>query len=73
MKNKRKELLQHSLSTDLVLKIFPYLDELREDGSTNMYGAHLYVMNDFDMDKDKAIKFVQAWMYQYKPKGEEDE
>ena len=47
---------------NLAEEVFPYLDELRESGVTNMYGAHRYIMEDFSMDKAMAIKLVQAWM-----------
>ena len=53
---------------NLAEEVFPYLDELRESGVTNMYGAHKYVMEDFSMDKAMAIKLVQAWMETFKEK-----
>ena len=51
-------------------EVFPYLDELRESGVTNMYGAHRYIMEDFSMDKAMAIKLVQAWMETFKEKDD---
>jgi len=53
---------------NLAEEVFPYLDELRESGVTNMYGAHRYIMEDFSMDKAMAIKLVQAWMETLKEK-----
>ena len=53
---------------NLAEEVFPYLDELRESGVTNMYGAHKYVMEDFSMDKAMAIKLGQAWMGTFKEK-----
>ena len=55
---------------NLAEEVFPYLDELRESGVTNMYGAHQYVMEDFSMDKAMAIKLVQAWMETFKEKDD---
>ena len=55
---------------NLAEEVFPYLDELRESGVTNMYGAHKYVMEDFSMDKAMAIKLVQAWMETFKEKDD---
>ena len=43
-------------------EVFPYLDELRESGVTNMYDAPRYIMEDFNVDKEMAIKVVSAWM-----------
>jgi len=55
---------------NLAEEVFPYLDELRESGVTNMYGAHRYIMEDFSMDKAMAIKLVQAWMETLKEKDD---
>ena len=55
---------------NLAEEVFPYLDELRESGVTNMYGAHRYIMEDFSMDKAMAIKLVQAWMETFKEKDD---
>ena len=46
-------------------EVFLYLEELRESGVTNMFGAHQYVMEDFEVDKNMAIKLVKAWMDSY--------
>jgi len=50
----------------LAEEVFPYLDELRESGDTNMYGSPEFVMEDFGTDKDTSIKLVSAWMAQFK-------
>ena len=47
-------------------EVFEYLEELRKSGATNMFGAHRYVMDDFEISKFMAIKFVSAWMESYK-------
>lgn len=43
-------------------KVFVYLDELRESGVTNMYGAGPYVEDAFDLDRRTARSFVVEWM-----------
>ena len=53
---------------NLAEEIFPYLDSLRESGITNMYGAHRYIIEEFSINKDMAIKLVQAWMETFKEK-----
>ena len=53
---------------NLAEKVFPYLDELRESGITNMYEAHKYVIEEFSINKDMAIKLVQAWMETFREK-----
>lgn len=39
-----------------------FLDELRESGETNMYGARPYLMEEFDLDKEEAGKILHEWM-----------
>jgi methionine synthase I (cobalamin-dependent) len=39
-----------------------YLDDLRESGETNMFGARPYVQNKFDLDRDAAKKILMYWM-----------
>ena len=46
-------------------EVFLYLEELRESGVTNMFGAHQYVMEDFEISKPLAIKLVKTWMDSY--------
>jgi len=49
-------------------EVFLYLEELRESGITNMFGAHQYVMEDFEVSKVMAIKLVKTWMDNYNNK-----
>jgi len=40
-----------------------YLDELRESGETNMFGARPYVMDEFpELTKEQAGKVLSYWM-----------
>ena len=39
-----------------------YLDELRESGDTNMYGAGSYVQEEFGVSKREAKDIVLYWM-----------
>lgn len=39
-----------------------YLDDLRESGATNMYGAPAYLQRDFDLSREDAITTVSYWM-----------
>ena len=43
---------------------FEYLDELRESGETNMYGARPYLQDMFPElgDKDDAEAVLKEWM-----------
>ena len=46
-----------------------YLDELRESGETNMFGAAPYLQQEFGMDKKEARVITQYWMASF---GEDD-
>jgi hypothetical protein len=39
-----------------------YLDELRESGVTNMYGAGIYVQREFGVSRSEAQDIVIYWM-----------
>jgi hypothetical protein len=39
-----------------------YLDELRESGQTNMFGAVPYLMEEFGMDRKEAGAVLSEWM-----------
>ena len=46
-----------------ITEYFEYLDELRESGVTNMFGATPYLMREFPgMTKQEARKVHRAWM-----------
>ena len=52
----------------LAEEVFPYLDELRQSGIINMYGASPYIMETFDVNKHTARKLLSAWMDQFRYK-----
>ena len=39
-----------------------FLDMLRESGVTNMYGAALYIQQQFSLDRKTANKMLFEWM-----------
>ena len=46
-----------------------FLDELRESGATNMFGAGLYLQNEFGLGRNEAGEILNYWMKTF---GEED-
>ncbi len=59
-------------------EIFLYLEELRESGQTNMFGAVPYLVERFEMSKEKARDMLSLWMKSYDrschwAEGEEEE
>jgi len=45
--------------------MFEYLDELRDSGDTNMFGAGPYVADEFGLSKAEARIVLRAWMETY--------
>lgn len=43
-------------------QVFRFLDELRESGITNMFGAAPYVEEEFGVDRKEARKLLVEWM-----------
>ena len=55
-------------------KYFAYLEQLRQSGETNMFGAIPYVQREFPelyFDKDRAAQILQAWMSSHRKDGED--
>jgi hypothetical protein len=44
---------------------YSYLDELRDSGVTNMFGAGQYLMEAFNLSKIEARMVLMAWMEQF--------
>ncbi len=58
MEKQKKE--RPTFATEAHLK---FLDDLRESGATNMFGARPYLMNRFPkLTPEKAIAIVSYWM-----------
>ena len=43
-------------------EMFTYLDELRDTGVTNMFGAAPYLQREFDLEKREAREILAKWM-----------
>ena len=54
-------------------KYFVYLEQLRQSGRINMFGAVPYLQMKFPelyLDQDKAARILQSWMNRYQEDGE---
>ena len=47
-------------------EVFSFLENLRESGVTNMFGAAPYISEYFDVNMSRARKMLSAWMESYK-------
>lgn len=54
---------------DDVQECFRFLDELRESGVTNMYGAGQYVQKEYGIDRQHATILLTAWMHAFDKDG----
>jgi hypothetical protein len=43
-----------------------FLDNLRESGEVNMFGARPYLMAEFGLDKKEAGEILSEWMKTFK-------
>lgn len=49
-------------TTDQEKQVFEYLNELRESGITNMFGASPYIQNQFAIEENESMKLLSLWM-----------
>ncbi len=54
-------------------EVFVYLDELRESGVTNMFGAASYIQKEFDAEKAEAKSLLVEWMKTFSERHPEEE
>jgi len=54
-----------NVDKDQLTEAFEYLDELRESGITNMFGASTYVERDLAYGRKEARECVTLWMSTY--------
>ena len=43
-----------------------FLNELRESGETNMFGAVPYIIDEFCVEKNEALEILSEWMENFK-------
>ena len=47
---------------DMTTEQKKFLDDLRESGETNMFGAASYLQEEFGLDKKEARAVLSTWM-----------
>tara|TARA_E500000318_G_scaffold34466_2_gene33763 strand:+ start:2390 stop:2620 length:231 start_codon:yes stop_codon:yes gene_type:complete len=60
------------MSNDFNNEVHEFLNELRDSGEVNMFGATKDLMDEFDMDKREARGHLMTWMNNFK-KDDDDE
>lgn len=56
-------------TTELEKNVCEYLNDLRESGVTNMFGAAPYVEDEFGLNKSEARRILSLWMSNFNPEG----
>lgn len=46
-------------------EVLLYLDDLRDSGVTNMFGASIYIQEEFGYGKTTSAKLLADWMNTY--------
>ncbi len=57
------------MSKDEVQAVFSFLDNLRDTGAVNMFGAAVYVRSAFGYDKKLSSKLTILWMENFADAG----
>jgi hypothetical protein len=62
--NERNKLMTKpiDLEDEFTQDIFAYLDDLRESGATNMFGAAAFIQRDWGLSREDATGFLAEWM-----------
>lgn len=59
-------------TTELEKNVLTYLNDLRESGATNMYGATPYIVKKFKIPQETAISLLKLWMHNFNNEGNYD-
>ena len=57
-----REIKQFKNKIKMEKQIFEYLDNLRESGITNMFGAGIFLQEEFGLGKHEAREILVKWM-----------
>ncbi len=47
------------------IEYYVYLEELRQSGETNMFGAAPYLREEFNLGRRESINVLMSWMDNY--------
>ena len=57
-------------TTRIERNVWEYLNDLRYEGLTNMYGARPYIVEEFGLNKIEAGRILTLWMKNFNEEGE---
>ena len=50
------------ITEELKVEVFKFLDDLRDSGIINMFGAAINIMEEFSVDRATATVLLLEWM-----------
>lgn len=56
-------------ATEIEKNVCEFLNDLRESGVTNMYGASPYIEEEFGLNKRESRRILSLWMENFNPEG----
>lgn len=54
-------------------EVLTYLNDLRDSGQTNMFGAGQYIQNEFGISRSEAGQYLTLWMENFNEQGNYEE
>lgn len=59
-------------ATKREMEVLEYLNDLRESGETNMFGARVYIIKEFPVSPEEAKRLLLLWMDNFNKEGKYD-
>ena len=59
--------------TEQQIEVFTYLNELRESGVVNMFGAASYIRDEFGTERIESRMLLTSWMSNFNDNGYDNE
>ena len=60
-------------TTDQEKEVFSFLNELRDSGETNMFGAGFYIEDEFKINRAESRALLITWMRIFREDGNYEE
>ena len=57
-------------TTEIEKNVMTYLNDLRDSGVTNMFGASPYVVDEFGLNNKEASNLLVLWMENFNEEGQ---
>ena len=60
-------------TTETEKEVFSFLNDLRDSGATNMFGATPFIMDEFNLDQATSKRLLSTWMNNFNKEGNYEE